>query len=91
MKTQTLLLINKEELLDMFSDQMAELVKTLLATIQTPTDQHGSELFTRKQAAEYLHITLPTLNAWTQQGTIRAVRVQSRVYYSKAELQRLSK
>jgi excisionase family DNA binding protein len=91
MTTQTLLLINKEELSEIIREQITELVRTLSANVQTPIDPNGSELLTRHQAAQYLHITLPTSNAWTQQGTIKAVRVQSRVYYSKAELQRLSK
>src|SRR4051812_25980612 len=72
MKAQTLLLIDKEELSEIIREQIAELVKTLPASVQSPIDPNGSELLTRQQAAQYLHITLPTLNAWTQQGTIKA-------------------
>ena len=44
------------------------------------------ELLSRKATAEYLGITLPTLNAWEKNGHIKATRISSRVYFKKSSL-----
>ena len=55
-----------------------------LAT-QQPTDNQ-SELITRKQAAQMLNLSLPTLREYTVRGIVPSYRVGSRVRYKKSEV-----
>jgi len=45
------------------------------------------ELVTRKQAAKYLGLSLPTLHEYTVRGVVTAYRLGSRVRYRKSDLQ----
>ena len=40
----------------------------------------------RKETADLLKITLPTLHKWTKKGSIRSTRIESRVLYLKSEV-----
>jgi excisionase family DNA binding protein len=44
------------------------------------------ELLTRKEAARYLGLSLPTLHDYTQRGIVTAYRLGSRVRYRRGEL-----
>jgi excisionase family DNA binding protein len=44
------------------------------------------ELLTRRQAAQYLGLSLPTLHEYTQRGIVTAYRIGSRVRYRRGEL-----
>jgi excisionase family DNA binding protein len=44
------------------------------------------ELVTRKQAAQYLGLSLPTLHEYTMRGLVTAYRLGSRVRYRKGDL-----
>ena len=44
------------------------------------------ELVTRKLAAKYLGLSLPTLHDYTQRGIVTAYRIGSRVRYRRGEL-----
>ncbi len=45
------------------------------------------ELLTRVEAANYLKISLPTLNFWTKRGLIESYRIGTRILYDKQKLQ----
>lgn len=42
---------------------------------------------TRQEAAEILHITLPTLLTWTLDGKVKGYRIGRRVLYKKNEVE----
>lgn len=44
------------------------------------------ELLSRRDAANYLKITLPTLLTWEKKGYIQATRLGARVYFKKSSL-----
>lgn len=44
------------------------------------------ELITRKETAQILGISLPTLNEWTKNGTLSAQRIGTRVRYQRANV-----
>jgi excisionase family DNA binding protein len=44
------------------------------------------ELLTRKQAAETLGISLPTLYDWSKKGILKPYRISSRIRYKKKEV-----
>ncbi|MCB0471750.1 MAG: helix-turn-helix domain-containing protein [Ignavibacteriae bacterium] len=45
-----------------------------------------SDLITRREAAELLGISLPTLGKWTKEGLVPAHRISSRVRYKRSEV-----
>lgn len=49
------------------------------------------ELKTRKEAAEFLGITLPTLHKWTQDGKVKGLRVGSRIRFYQSDLEKALK
>lgn len=46
----------------------------------------SEKLITRKEAAEYLHISLGTLHTHTKSGKIRGQRIGCRLLYRKSDL-----
>ncbi|MDV3980942.1 DNA-binding protein [Elizabethkingia anophelis] len=44
------------------------------------------EYLTRREVAELLGITLPTLHNWTKKGIITAYRIGTRLRYNKVEI-----
>jgi hypothetical protein len=45
--------------------------------------------YTREEAAQLLKITLPTLHSWTVKGLIQKSKIQNRVLYEDAEIQKM--
>jgi len=56
-----------------------------IAPKQQPTDT-TPELLTRAETAEYLGVSLPTLNDWTKNGTVKGLRIGGRVRYKKTDV-----
>lgn len=44
------------------------------------------EVFSRKEAAKFLGITLVTLRDWTKRGLLKSGNIGSRVFYKKSDL-----
>jgi len=72
-----------EEIEGIISRVVRESISTLAA--QQPVDNQ-SELITRKQAAQMLNLSLPTLREYTVRGIVPSYRVGSRVRYKKSEV-----
>ncbi len=51
-----------------------------------PEPKLDTEYITRKQTAEILGISLPTLGLWSKTGVIPAYRIASRVRYKREEV-----
>ena len=72
----------KSELLDPIKKEL----HSYFSTLEQPKAQ--TEYLTRKEAAELLSISLPTLNEWTKQGVIQGLRIASRVRYKKSDVEK---
>ena len=72
-----------EEIEGIIARAVRESISTLAA--QQPVDNH-SELITRKQAAQMLNLSLPTLREYTVRGIVPSYRLGSRVRYKKCEV-----
>ena len=72
-----------EEIEGIITRAVRDSIYTLAA--QQPVDNH-SELITRKQAAQMLNLSLPTLREYTVRGIVPSYRVGSRVRYKKSEV-----
>ncbi|NLI71842.1 MAG: helix-turn-helix domain-containing protein [Bacteroidales bacterium] len=62
------------------SNEVQKAVEQLTPPESTDTTP---ELLTRKQTAEYLGVSLPTLHKWTKKGIIPAKRIGSLIRYEK--------
>jgi excisionase family DNA binding protein len=75
--------------LEVTADELKALIQ---AAVREEFHLHGLQdkskilYLTRQQAAEKLHISLPTLTKWTRDGRIRAIRIGSRILYIETEL-----
>jgi len=68
-----------------FESIQKDWIKEVLNENQPPTKEE-EELITRKETAQLLGISLPTLNEYSKDGIIPAYRLGSRVRYKKNEV-----
>jgi len=68
------------------TDLVSEIVRALRADLDTTTPQPAEELLTRTETAKQLHVTLPTLRAYTQRGYVKGYRMGNRVLYKRNEV-----
>lgn len=76
---------NPFETIERKLDTLHELILTLKGGEDIPQPTQPRYL-TRLQAAELLHLTLPTLHVYTQAGIIRGHKVGRRVLYSEEDI-----
>lgn len=58
--------------------------KKLNSFATSPKDE--AKLYTRKETANFLKISLPTLHDWTKSGVVKAYRIGNRVLYKYEEI-----
>ena len=80
--------VTLRELQEMFSNVLESKIEYL-----KPRNQSSNEtkFLTRKETAEILRISLPTLTDWTRQGFLNTINIGRRVLYSYSEVQGLLK
>jgi excisionase family DNA binding protein len=57
-----------------------------LQVSQNTITPEQTELLTRNEVCDLLHITLPTLHQWTKEGVITGYRIGTRIRYKRAEV-----
>ena len=77
--------ITIEELGDFIEERIANAIKK--STIISKSEE--KPLYTRKETAELLDISLTTLHNWNKAGILNAKKMGSRVYYSKEDVMAL--
>ena len=71
-------------------ERVAEMVaERVTLKVKAEIDPPSPKYYNRKEAAEMLRVSLPTLAALTDKGRITAKRVARRVLYSADEIDRL--
>jgi excisionase family DNA binding protein len=73
--------VTREQLFDTFRG----IVREELA--QSAPKKDETRYLSRKEASKLLHISLPTLNEYTQKGIIKGSRIGTRVLYLEADIQ----
>ncbi len=68
-----------------FTELLRSVVREELTAIQP--DKNSNKYLSRQEAAEMLHITLPTLWEYTKLGLIEGSRIGRRVLYSEQAIQ----
>ena len=66
---------------------LAEKLAPLFEGTKPQETQQGQKYLTRKQTAELLRVSLPTLNEYTKKGKINACRFGVRVLYNQNEIE----
>lgn len=57
-----------------------------LANLIRKSEVEEQDYLTRKEVAEKLSISLPTLHDWVNKNILRAYRIGNRVYFKKSEI-----
>jgi len=70
-----------------FREMIIAAIRSELSGMKTKEKENTqTEFLTRKQTADRLKISLPTLHTWTASGTIQGYRVNGRVLYKSNEV-----
>lgn len=81
---------NKIYLFEITEDEFAEKIAEIVFSKIQPflSLKESGEYKTRKEAANILRISLPTLHSWTKKGLIKAYRVSgsNRIRYKQLDL-----
>lgn len=70
-----------------FQKMLISTLKQVIEPLMSTKESSSIELLTRKEAAQFLRISLPTLADWSKQGIIHAISIGGRVYYSISDIQ----
>ena len=75
---------------DELADAVAEkLISKLKGYIDQKETQKDDDVYlTRKEVAEYLKISLTTVDHWSNNGILIASKIGNRVYFQKSELKK---
>lgn len=65
---------------------LEEAISNQLKCFAPVVEPKQNQLLTRKQTADFLCISLPTLHDWTKTGIIKAHRIGNRVLYKIDEI-----
>jgi len=76
--------ISFEQLQESIRTTVRNEVEKIVSSLTQP--EPAPELITRKETAQILGISLPTLNEWTKNGTLPAQRIGTRVRYQRANV-----
>lgn len=75
--------VNLNELLD----KIGQLIDTKIWDIQQPTGKNQSKLISRREAANLLQISLPTLDDYTKRGLLNSYRIGRRILFKREEVE----
>ena len=75
-----------EQLGQMIGDKIKEVFDLKEQTKKQTSSAKEAKYITRKETAKLLHISLPTLNEWTKDGTLTSYRIGTRVLYKPEEV-----
>jgi len=74
--------------LNEFQELISAAVRSELAGMKPKEKETTTaEFLTRKETADRLKISLPTLHLWTRTGTVQGYRISGRVLYKSAEIE----
>lgn len=67
--------------------QIEALIGNQIKQIAPPIkDEEPNKLMSRKDVADYLQISLPTLSEWTKMGWLRSYKIGNRILYKSKEV-----
>ena len=72
-----------------FQKMLINALEQVIEPLKPAKESRSIELLTRKETAELLRTSLPTLAKWSEQGIIHAISMGRRIYYSVSEIQNI--
>jgi excisionase family DNA binding protein len=75
-----------EQLREMIVETFKEMYSLKEQIQKVPASMMPPKYITRKDTAKLLHISLPTLNDWTKDGTLKSYRIGTRILYKPEEV-----
>ena len=72
--------ISAEELSNLVAEKVGNKIKLLVP------QKESVDLISRKEAARFLKISLPTLRKWTVRGLLISYKINGRIRYKKSEI-----
>jgi len=67
--------------------KIGQLIDEKIGNLQQPKEKKQSQFISRKEVAELLKISLPTLNQWSKLGWLLSYKMGNRVLYDAQEVQ----
>jgi len=78
---------NKTQVFDVQPDELVKRIAEEVALkVGVSTVELPESLLSRKQAAEFLDISLVTLHTWVKNDILRSHKVANKVYFKRSEL-----
>lgn len=72
-------------------DEFRKIVREEIRAAIKEASDAPQKMYSREEASQVLHITIPTLWKWEKEGVINGVRVNRRVLFSEDEINRVLK
>jgi excisionase family DNA binding protein len=63
-------------------------VRSLFSEENSKTTDCNTQLFTRREVAERLKVSLPTIARWLAEGTLKKIKIGGSVRIAESEIQR---
>jgi hypothetical protein len=77
-----LVIISRDDLKELITEAVTKAFDQV--NKDTFTDR---DLMTRKQTAEFLNVSLVSLNIWSKKGIIQPYAIEGRVFFKKSEIE----
>jgi hypothetical protein len=77
-----LVIISRDDLKELITEAVSKAFDEV--NKDTFTDR---DLMTRKQTAEFLNVSLVSLNIWSKKGIIQPYAIEGRVFFKKSEIE----
>jgi hypothetical protein len=77
-----LVIISRDELKELISEAVSKAFDEV--NKDTFTDR---DLMTRKETAQFLNVSLVSLNIWSKKGIIQPYAIEGRVFFKKSEIE----
>jgi len=80
----------KNYLITLTHQELEDIVLNVLCkTLERLKAKETNDVYlTRRQTAEILKVSLPTLHTWSQKGLLKSHKINSRVRYIKSEVEK---
>jgi len=72
--------------LDELLEKIGQVIDSKLQVATQNTKENQSKFITRKEVAQLLKISLPTLSQWTKEGKLQSYKPGNRVLYKQDEV-----
>jgi excisionase family DNA binding protein len=69
-------------------EKIGQLIDSRILQVQKSSLKNPPKFISRKEVAELLKISLPTLNEWTKLGWLLSYKMGNRVLYKQEEVER---